>query len=478
MIPVTTFKGRSVAVFGLGLSGRATAKALAAGGAHVLAWDDNADGRKRAEADGIALFDLNNAAWADLAALVLAPGVPLTHPEPHWTVKRAEASGVEVIGDTELFFREREAVAEATGKPKARIVGITGTNGKSTTTALTAHLLREAGAHVAMGGNIGEAILSLAPITEDIVYVIEFSSYQIDLTPGIAPNAAALLNLTPDHLDRHGNMDRYARVKAGIFANQEAVDTAVIGIDDKFCRKIADRLRGMGTIQRISVEEKVDQGVWAADGVLHEMAAGKEVETIDISAVPTLRGAHNWQNAATAWALLRSFGVAPDVIRSGLASFPGLAHRMEIIGDIATPARSILYVNDSKATNADAAAKALASYDDIYWIAGGVAKAGGLAGLEKFFPKIAHAYLIGAAANDFVKQIGSAAPHVISGTLEAAVAQATKDAQAEGRPNPVVLLSPACASFDQYRNFEIRGDAFRALVAALPGIRLRGEGDA
>ena len=471
MIPITIFKGRTVAVFGLGLSGRAAAKALLAGGARVAAWDDGEESRKRAEAENIPVLDLHNAAWHELSALILGPGVPLTHPEPHWTVKKAESAGIEVIGDTELFFREREAQ-----NSKARVVGITGTNGKSTTTALTAHLLREAGCHVAMGGNIGEAILGLAPLTDDTIYVIEFSSYQLDLTPGIAPNAAALLNLSPDHLDRHGNMDRYARVKAGIFANQESADTAVVGIEDKFCRKIADRLRGMGHIRRISTVEKVDHGVWVADGVLHEMDGGEEVATASIAEIATLRGTHNWQNAAAAWALVRSIGIAPDVIKTGLASFPGLAHRMEIIGSVKTTGE-ILFVNDSKATNADAAAKALAAYDDIYWIAGGLAKAGGLAGLETYFPKIAKVYLIGAAADDFAKQLGKAVPHVKSGTMEAAVAQAGKDAAAEGRAHPVVLLSPACASFDQYRNFEIRGDAFRAAVTALPGLVARGEGE-
>jgi UDP-N-acetylmuramoylalanine--D-glutamate ligase len=472
MIAITVFKDRTVAVFGLGLSGRAAAKALLAGGARVLAWDDGEDGRARATAEGIPVFDLRNAAWHELSALVLAPGVPLTHPEPHWTVLRAETAGIEVIGDTELFFRQREAQ-----NSKARVVGITGTNGKSTTTALTAHLLREAGCHVAMGGNIGEAILGLAPLADDMIYVIEFSSYQIDLTPGIAPNAAALLNLSPDHLDRHGTMDRYARVKAALFSNQESADTAIVGIEDKFCRKIADRLRGMGHIRRISTVETVDHGVWVADGVLHEMDGGKEVATASIADIATLRGTHNWQNAAAAWALVRAFGIAPDVIKTGLASFPGLAHRMEIIGSIATPGASILFVNDSKATNADAAAKALAAYDDIYWIAGGLAKAGGLAGLETYYPKIARAYLVGAAAEDFSRQLGKAVAHVKSGTLEAAVAQAAKDAAKDGRANPVVLLSPACASFDQYRNFEIRGDAFRAAVTALPGMVARGEGE-
>ena len=273
-------------------------------------------------------------------------------------------------------------------------------------------------------------------------------------------------------------MDRYARVKAGIFANQESADTAIVGIEDKFSAKIAGRLRGMGQILRLSTQEKVEHGVWVADGVLHEMDAGKEVATASIAGIATLRGTHNWQNAAAAWALVRSFGIPHDVITSGLASFPGLAHRMEIIGAVKTPAAEILFVNDSKATNADAAAKALAAYDDIYWIVGGLAKAGGLAGLEAYYPKIAKAYLIGAAADDFAKQLGKSVPHVTSGTLEVAVAQAAKDAAAEGRAHPVVLLSPACASFDQYRNFEIRGDAFRAAVSALPGLVARGEGEA
>ena len=486
MIAITTFKGRTVAVFGLGLSGRASAKALIAGGAHVAAWDDGVEARQRAEQEGIPLLDLRQAAWHEFEALVLAPGVPLTHPEPHWTVQRAESAGIEVIGDTELFFREREVQAARTGRSKARVVAITGTNGKSTTTALTAHLLRAAGVPVALGGNIGEAILGLAPLADDRVYVIECSSYQIDLTPSIAPDAAVLLNLSPDHLDRHGNMDRYARVKAGIFANQETADTAVVGIEDKYCAKIADRLRGMGNIQRISTIGPVGNGVQVADGILREMAGATEIARADISGIATLRGTHNWQNAAAAWALVRSLGLAPDVIAAGLASFPGLAHRMEIIGSIPTAAGRVLFVNDSKATNADAAAKALGSYDDIYWIAGGRAKAGGLAGLEKFWPRIVRAYLVGEAAGDFARQLGASVPHAQVGTIDAAVRAAAADAQADaqgdaksgGRANPVVLLSPACASFDQYRNFEIRGDAFRAAVTGLDGLVARGDGQA
>ena len=472
MIPVTIFKGRTVAVFGLGLSGRASARALMAGGAHVAAWDDGVESRQRAATEGIPLLDLSHAAWHEFAALVLAPGVPLTHPVPHWTVQRASAAGVEVFGDTELFFLEREAAGS-----KATVIGITGTNGKSTTTALTAHLLREAGRDVAMGGNIGEAVLDLPPFSDDRIYVIEFSSYQIDLTPSIAPNAAALLNITPDHLDRHGTLDRYARVKAGIFANQGADDTAVVGIDDKQARKIADRLRGMGHIKRVSIKTPVTEGVDVENGVLHERAAGQVVATASLAGIGSLRGTHNWQNAAVAWALARSLGVEPETIARGLATFPGLAHRMEIVGEIAAASGPVLFVNDSKATNVDAAAKALAAYDDIFWIAGGRAKTGGLAGLEPFFPKIRKVYLIGEAAAPFAQQLtgqlGRAVPHMMSGTLEAAILSATADAVSAGLQTPVILLSPACASFDQFSNFEIRGDAFRTAVAHLPGITLR-----
>ena len=464
MIPVHVFKGRSVAVFGLGLSGRAAARALAAGGANVLAWDDNEASRQRAQSEGLPVHDLNEASWADFAALVLAPGVPLTHPKPHWTVERANDIGLEIIGDTELFCLEHARV-----QSKAKIVAITGTNGKSTTTALTTHLLREAGRHVAMGGNIGNAALDLAPFADDIVYVLEFSSFQLELTPSLKPSAAALLNITPDHLDRHGTLDRYARVKAMIFANQGPDDTAVIGVDDKMSRKISDRLRGMGRIVRISTKKRLADGNSADGHAVIEAEGGKEIARFDLKGIDSLRGEHNAQNAAAALGLVRSLGLQTGEIARGLASFPGLAHRMEIVGRSA----KVLYVNDSKATNADAAGKALASYDDIFWIAGGRAKAGGLAGLEGFWPKIVKAYLVGESAADFSKQLGSAVPHVISGTLATALEQASADAEASGKASPVVLLSPACASYDQYPNFEVRGDAFRKLVAALKGVTPR-----
>jgi UDP-N-acetylmuramoylalanine--D-glutamate ligase len=460
MIPVTIFAGRNVAVLGLGLSGLAAARSLAAGGANVFAWDDKAKGQEAAAAEGFAVTDLATEDWSRFAALVLAPGIPLTHPEPHWSVKRARAEGVEVIGDIELFFRER-ARAAAPGK----VVVITGTNGKSTTTALTAHLLAASGKRVALGGNIGKAVLDLEPFAPDLIYVIELSSFQIDLSPQLKPDAAALLNITPDHLDRHGTLHDYARIKAQVFAKLGPGATAVIGIDDEPSRVIADALSGPFAVKRIAVGRTVETGVWAKDGVLHEMEGGAELAHIDLAGIGSLRGAHNWQNAAVAYALARSQGLSAAAIAQGLKSFAGLAHRMEQVARRG----KVLFVNDSKATNADAAGKALASFTDIYWIIGGRPKEGGLAGLEPFFPKIARAYLIGEAADAFARQLGSSVAHLHCGTLDRAVAAAASDASGSGAREPVVLLSPACASYDQFANFEKRGEAFRDIVMGLDG---------
>ena len=460
MIPVTIFAGRDVAVQGLGLSGIASVRALEAGGAKVFAWDDNEKGRSEALAAGLVLTDLATVDWSRFAALVLAPGIPLTHPEPNWAIVSAKAAGVEVIGDIELFCRER-AKAGAPGK----VVAITGTNGKSSTTALTAHLLSSAGKRVQLGGNIGKASLELEPFAPDLNYVLELSSYQIDLAPSLALDAAALLNITPDHLDRHGTFDNYARIKSQIFANLGAGATAVIGVDDEPSRAIADALRGQFAVKRVAVERIVETGVWAKDGVLHEMDGGKELAKVDLAGIGSLRGAHNCQNAAAAYALARSQQLSASVIAEGLKSFAGLAHRMEQV------ARSgkVLFVNDSKATNADAAGKALASFTDIYWIIGGRPKEGGLAGLEPFFPKIARAYLIGEAAEAFARQLGDAVPHVHCGTLDRAVEAAAADAGRSSAKEPVVLLSPACASWDQFANFAKRGESFRAIVMGLDG---------
>jgi UDP-N-acetylmuramoylalanine--D-glutamate ligase len=460
MIPVTIFAGRDVAVLGLGVSGLAVARALQTGGAHPVLWDDKQVAQYEAAAEGFTVSDLASVDWSGFAALVLTPGIPLTHPEPHWSVKRAREAGVEVIGDMELFFRQR-AKDQAPGK----VVVITGTNGKSTTTALTAHLLAASGKRVALGGNIGNAVLDLDPFAPDLTYVIELSSFQIELAPSISPDAAALLNITPDHLDRHGTLDNYVRIKSMVFARLGSGGTAVIGVDDASSRAIADSLGGPFAVKRIAVGRAVDTGVFAEDGVLHEMEKGAERARIDLAGIGSLRCAHNWQNAAFAYALARSQGLSPASIAQGLKSFAGLAHRMEQVARRG----KVLFVNDSKATNADAAGKALASFSDIYWIIGGRPKEGGLAGLEPFFPKIARAYLIGEAAAAFVRQLGGAVDHVHCATLDRAVAAAAADASRSAAKEPVVLLSPACASYDQFDNFAKRGDAFRNMVMGLDG---------
>jgi UDP-N-acetylmuramoylalanine--D-glutamate ligase len=302
-------------------------------------------------------------------------------------------------------------------------------------------------------------------------YVIEYSSFQIDLTPTLDATTACLLNVTPDHLDRHGTLAAYSAVKSRMFARMGWHDTAVIGIDDDYSAQAADLHSQHTHVRRISVNVVVDDGVYVTrKGGLVEVNDGDEMEPIFLDGIGSLRGEHNAQNAACAYAMTRALGLTREEVEAGLGSFPGLAHRMEEVGRLGT----VLFVNDSKATNADAAAKALASFDDIYWIAGGVPKAGGIASLEEFYPQIRRAYLIGAAAEAFSAQIGDGAPHQISVTLDRAVADATADARASGLPEPVVLLSPACASYDQYPAFTVRGDAFKALVADIPGIALRG----
>ena len=461
MIPVTIFAGHDVAVFGLGLSGIAAARSLAAGGARVLAWDDTEAVRDKAQAQGALLHDLAAADWKKIAALVLAPGIPLTHPEPHWSVKKAREAGVEVIGDAELFFREKAREDSGT---KALV--ITGTNGKSTTTALTAHLLQVAGRPVALGGNIGRAVLDLPPFASGFIYVLELSTFQIDLTPTLQPDAAALLNITPDHLDRHGTIENYTALKARVFAGLLADGTAVIGVDDDRCRTIANTLPGPYAVKRVAISHPVETGVWAKDGILTEVEKGVERGRVSLDGIGSLRGAHNWQNAAIAYALARSQGVDASTIARGLGTFAGLAHRMEQVARLG----SVLFVNDSKATNADAAAKALASFTDIYWILGGRPKSGGLEGLKPYFPRIARAYLIGEAANAFAAQLGAEVDHVPCGTLSRAIEAAAADAKLSQAPEPVVLLSPACASYDQFANFEARGQSFRDYVMQLPGV--------
>jgi UDP-N-acetylmuramoylalanine--D-glutamate ligase len=466
MTPVETFSGRSVALFGLGGSGIATARALMAGGAKATVWDDGEAGRVKARALGLDVEDLAAADWARFDALILSPGVPLTHPAPHWTVERARSSGIEVIGDIELFCREREA--RAGGAP---FIAVTGTNGKSTTTALIAHILREAGRDVQLGGNIGTPILALEPPSEERIHVIECSSFQIDLAPSLAPTVGILVNLTPDHLDRHGTMENYAAIKERLVA---AAEIALVGVDDPWCHAIGARLTQAASPEQrvvpVSASRSLDWGFFVeGDRILLREAehAPEEVEMIGrLTGARALRGAHNAQNAAFAAAAAWECGLEDEEIAAGLVSFPGLPHRMEEVGRIGR----VVFVNDSKATNADATEKALASFNDIYWIAGGRAKEGGIEPLRSHFTRIRKAYLIGEAADGFASALRGAAPFELCGTLDVAADRAAKDAAKDSAPEPVVLLSPACASYDQFTNFEARGDAFRDLVRAIQNI--------
>ena len=466
MFSAVTFKGKRVAVFGLARSGTACIEALQLGGAEVHGWDDSAPAAEKARAAGLPITNLHSLDFAGLDALVLSPGVPLTHPEPHWTVLKARHAGIEIIGDTEIFPREARAAG-------ARIIAITGTNGKSTTTALTGHVLKEAGLDVDIGGNIGTAVFLLRQPVKDRVYVLELSSFQIDLMPGLRPDVGILTNLSPDHLDRHGTMENYAAVKARMFAEQGAGDTALCGVDDGWSASIADQARKTGAdVRKVSVVEGLADGISAFDGVLRDRRRGITEAEIDLRSMPALKGRHNWQNACMAYGAAAALGVAPEVIGAAMMRFPGLAHRMQEVGRVG----DIAFINDSKATNADAAEKALSSFENIHWIVGGLAKAGGIESLSPLFGNVSRAYLIGQAAAAFAATLDGQVAYEVCGTLDKAVAAALAGARAGGGGNPVVLLSPACASFDQFPNFEVRGDAFVKAVAGLPGVHMSIDG--
>jgi UDP-N-acetylmuramoylalanine--D-glutamate ligase len=462
LIAVTTFEGKRVAVFGLGSSGLLAARALAEGHADVVAWDDESKKVAEATAAGLKTQDLRGLDWSKVAALVLAPGVPLTHPEPHWAAALARKASVEVIGDIELFCRERAKSGRA-----CPLIAITGTNGKSTTTALITHLLGSGGRDVQMGGNIGVPVLALEPFAPGRAYVLEVSSYQIDLAPSLEPTVGILLNVSEDHLDRHGDMKNYAAIKERLVANIEPGKTAVIDIDDDYTRAVADRIARAGkTVVRVSVLSSLFDGYYADGSRILRSINGKSETIADLAGIGSLRGLHNAQNAACAIAACIALDSSVDAIRVGLRTFPGLAHRMQQVARKG----NVLFVNDSKATNADSAAKALASFHDIFWIAGGKPKTGGISGLSQFFPRIRKAYLIGEAAAEFAGTLEGRVPHEINGNLSAAIEAATRDAVASGLQEPVILLSPACASFDQYPNFEVRGRAFCDIVLGMPGV--------
>jgi UDP-N-acetylmuramoylalanine--D-glutamate ligase len=464
MIAATTFANRTVGVFGLARSGLSAARALTAGGARVLAWDDGDATRLTAMREGIDLEPWERWPWDNMAAVILSPGVPLTHPEPHAIVRRARAAGAEIIGDIELFARAIRP--QAGGAGRAPVIAVTGTNGKSTTTALIGHVLNACGFNAEIGGNIGKPALDLAQPGSKTVYVVEVSSYQIDLAPGFAPDVAVLTNLSPDHIDRHGSMDNYAAVKASLLARVPKEGHAVVGVDDPHSASIYTKLaagRGAPAVA-VAVGKVLGRGIFVINGKLYDAWDRAAALVGDLRAATRLPGAHNWQNAAVAYAAVRRLVRDERAILPAIQRFPGLAHRMEEVGRLG----KVRFINDSKATNADAAARALACYDAIFWIAGGKPKDGGIAGLEQYFPRINRAYLIGEAAKDFGNTLGQHRVDTIQcGTLDKALAIATDNARLSIADNPVVLLSPACASFDQFRDFEHRGDVFREAVQAL-----------
>ena len=460
MIDLAFFNGLPVAVLGLGKSGLSAALALMASGAEVWAWDDNEDQRAAARSRDIPLVDLHNCAWRELSSLIISPGIPHSHPRPHPIAALAKRHGCEIIGDIELLARAQR---------NAQYLGVTGTNGKSTTTALIGHILQTSGREAAVGGNLGTPALDLEPLDSGGIYVLEMSSYQLEITVSVTFDVAVLLNITPDHLERHGGLEGYVAAKRLIFRRQTKPRSAVVGVDDPSCRAIFDDLRSGDeqVVIPISGQDRCRGGVFADRGKLYDDTEGGEIPALDLGEISSLPGTHNWQNAAAAHAACKAIGVDPPVIAACIRSFPGLAHRQELIAVI----DGVAYVNDSKATNADAAAKSLACYENIYWIAGGRAKQGGLAGLEPYFARIGHAFLIGEAEADFAAALEGKVPATRCGDLAKAVAEARARALSEAKPGAVVLLAPACASFDQFADFEARGAAFWDLVEALPGRR-------
>lgn len=464
MIPVQGVNGQTIAVLGLGRSGRATAAALAAGGARVVVWDDGHDARLNAEAEGLELRDLTGAAgWDDIAALITSPGIPHLYPHPNPVIAAALQRGIPVDNDIGLFFRSFATPEWQDFDVTPRVIAVTGSNGKSTTTALIRHVLDSAGRPCQMGGNIGTGVLSLDPAQDGEVVVIELSSYQTELARALTPDVAVFTNLSPDHLDRHGGPGGYFAAKRRLFS-EGGPDRCVIGVDEVEGRFLANQMgQGPGDdrVIRISSGQKLDGFGWsvfARKGFLTETRKGRQMASIDLRQIAGLPGAHNHQNACAAWAACRGVGLAPRQIEAGFRTFAGLPHRSQTVREL----NGVRYVNDSKATNIDAARQALQAFTRIRWIAGGLGKEGGLTDLAGQMGNVVKAYLIGHSAREFALQLG-AVPHEVVETMAEAVARA----HAEAEPGETVLLAPAAASFDQYPDFEKRGDDFVARVNAL-----------
>ena len=447
MIIISSAQGRRYVVMGLGISGMATVRSLQASQAEVWAWDDREELRAQAISAGIPVRSLENIDWTSLTALVLSPGIPHLYPAPHFSALKAREANIPIICDIDLL---------AQAQPHARYIGITGTNGKSTTTALIGHLLKTAGQIHQVGGNIGTSALALEPLKEGETYVVELSSYQLERVPHLELDIAILLNITSDHLARHGGVEGYIAAKKSIFERAGKNFKGVIGIDDPYCRVIYEELKTKYPI--IPVSTHTCQAIYVKGKILYDQ--GQAV--LNLSENSFLPGLHNAQNIAVAYAAGKLAGISRTDLVQGIQTFKGLAHRLELIGQL----EGVQFINDSKATNAEAVARALVCFDNIYWILGGQAKEGGLTGLEAFFPRIKHAFLIGEASQEFELFLKGKVPLTSCGTLENATLEAFKKAR-EDSENPVVLLSPSCASWDQFRNFEHRGQVFREVFQSL-----------
>jgi UDP-N-acetylmuramoylalanine--D-glutamate ligase (EC 6.3.2.9) len=466
MIPVQGFDGHKVAVLGLGRSGLATAAALRAGGAEPLCWDDSPEGRARAEEAGFAIHDLTRqTAFDGVAALIVSPGIPHLYPKPNPVIAAAMAAGIPVDNDIGLFFRSWATREFDNFDTTPRTICVTGSNGKSTTTALIHHILQEAGRPTQMAGNIGRGVLDIEPAEDGEVVVLELSSYQTDLARALTPDIAVFTNLSPDHLDRHAGMGGYFAAKRRLFA-EGGPDRAVIGVDEPEGVYLANQIsmgREDDRLIRVSSARKLGDWGWsvfARKGFLSEWRKGRQMASIDLREITGLPGAHNHQNACAAYAATRAIGIAPRMIEQAFHSFAGLPHRSQTVADKG----GVRWVNDSKATNTDSAAKALDAFRNIRWIAGGLGKEGGVASLAGHLEHVRKAYFIGHSARDFALELAPL-EHEICETMEAAVAACARDAE----PGDTVLLAPAAASFDQYPNFEKRGEHFAQLVDALPG---------
>ena len=458
MIPVRGYTGCKVAVLGLGRSGLTAARALRAGGAEPIVWDDNEKSRIAADAEDFVILDLNkNSSWQDIVCLIVSPGISHLYPAPHPIVLKAWQNGVVVDNDIGLFFRSFATQEWDNFDVMPKVICVTGSNGKSTTTALIAHLLEGSNRKVVVAGNIGRGVLDIPPAQDGTIVVLELSSYQIDLARALAPDIAVFINLSPDHLDRHNGMGGYFYAKRRLFIDGNP-DRAIIGVDEIEGQFLENQLRqdakSGDPVISVSVNRKLQNNGWSVfsrKGFLAEWRKGRQVASIDLRPMSGLLGEHNHQNACCAYAVCRSIGLAPKLIEEKLNSYVGLTHRCQTVGTF----NGVMYVNDSKATNVDAAKKALLAFKDILWIVGGESKEGGVLPLKPYFNRIKKAYLIGTDVSDLIKDLSSI-DFVIAGSISEAVRLASLDAE----KNDVVLLAPACASFDQYENFEKRGDDF------------------